>query len=87
MQAQEVPWTWTAEELTWEAALPFSLVSWLIHSLGFPRCCSTVCTGVLPLAMCSGESQVVREKVQLHSCLVQVTVCSWPSNLCCAISP
>lgn len=37
-QAQEVPWTWTAEELTLEAALPFSLVSWLIHSLGFPRC-------------------------------------------------
>ena len=62
MQAQEVswrqslcgPWTWTAEELTLEAGLPFSLVSWLIHSLGFPKCCRTVCTGVLPLAVCSG---------------------------------
>lgn len=61
VQAQEVPWTWTAEELTWEAALPFSLVSWLIHSLGFPRCCSTVCTGVLPLAVLWGKLGRPRE--------------------------
>lgn len=52
-------WTWTAEELTLEAGFPFSLVSWLIHFLGYPRCCRTVCTGVLPLAVCSGGSQVV----------------------------
>lgn len=54
-------WTWTVGDLTFEAGLPFLLVSRPTPSLGFSKCSRAVRAGVLPLALLWGKPGRLRE--------------------------